>query len=169
MMDPTTRALERLADTLWAQRHLVELLLYRLTVAKLVLAADERRFVALAVGEVDDAVDKLRDAELKREVAIGELADQWGLRSEDLTLSEVAERAPEPYQAVFADHRDGFQALTEEIEATASENRRLATAGLRSVQHALDVLTSDTTGTYTAAGTTEWPRTTSPTRLDQTL
>lgn len=162
------RELEALADTLWAERHLVELLLYRLTLAKLVLAADERRFVALAVGEVDEAVNRLREAELRRELAIAELADAWGEPASELTLTAVAERAPQPWSKVFTDHREGFRALTEEIEATSAENRRLASAGLQSVQHALDVLTTDRTGTYTAAGVAE-PSSARPTRLDQTL
>lgn len=163
-----TPELEVLADTLWAERHLVELLLYRLTLAKLVLAADERRFVALTIGEVEEAVQRLRDAELRREVAIADLADAWEEPVATLTLAAVAERAPQPWSKVFDDHREGFRALTEEIEATSAENRRLASAGLQSVQHALDVLTTDRTGTYTAAGVAE-PASTRPTRLDQTL
>lgn len=160
--------LEMLADTLWAERHVVELLLYRLTLAKLVLAADERRFVPLAIGEVDEAVSRLRSAELRREIAIAELAEAWNEPVSALTLAAIAARAPEPWGKVFADHRDGFRTLTEEIEATSAENRRLASAGLQSVQHALDVLTADRTGTYTAAGTAE-SAPARPTRLNQTL
>lgn len=160
--------LEVLADTLWSERHLVELLLYRLTLAKLVLAADDRRFVALAVSEVETAVERLRDAELERESAIAELAGRWETDPESLTLAEIAERSPEPMASVLADHRDGFRRLADEIEATAAENRRLASAGLQSVRDALDVLTRDRSGTYTASGTTERGAV-APTRLDRTL
>ena len=118
----TAPELERLADTLWAERHVVELLLYRLTVAKLMLAADERRFVSLAIGEVEEAVDSLREAELRRETAIAALADVWDMDPDKLTLGDLAERAPEPFASVLADHREGFRKLTEEIEATAGEN-----------------------------------------------
>lgn len=168
MTRPSTPELEHLADTLWAERHVVELLLYRLTLAKLVLAADERRFVSLVVGEVEEAVDSLWEAELRRETAIGALADAWDIDVEELTLGDLAEQAPEPFASVLADHRDGFRALTEEIEATAGENRRLAAAGLQSVRHALDVLTADTSGTYTATGRADQPRPMA-TRLDRAL
>lgn len=160
--------LEALADTLWTERHLVELLLYRLSVAKHVLAADDRRFVALAVGEVETAIDRLRDAELQREEAIAALARRWDAAPDALTLAEIAEGCDEPLATVFADHRDGFRQLADEIEATAAENRRLASAGLQSVRNALDVLTHDRSGTYTPSGVTDAAGV-APTRLDRSV
>lgn len=164
-----TGALEALADTLWAERHVVHYLLFKLVTARLVLAADERRFVGLALDEVERMMDSLREAELRREMALEEVATAWGADPAELTLSSLAERSPEPLRSVFADHRDAFLGLAQEIEETAADNRRLASTALDHVQQSLDSLTGPERGqTYTAQGRPARP-TTAPTRLDRVL
>lgn len=161
--------LEALADTLWAERHLVEFLLYKLTVAKLILAADERRFVSVALSEVERVMAGLRDAEERRNEAVAAVAADWDRPLRELTLSVLAEEAPEPMRSVFADHREGFLELSTEIEETAAENRRLASGALNTVQRALDALTGEQTGpTYDAAGR-QRPGQAGPTTWDQAL
>ncbi len=145
--------LELLAETLWAERHVVELLLYKLTSARLILAADERRYVALALDEVERCVDLLRGAEDRRSEAIAAVAQAFGLMPEQVTLSELATSAPEPLRTVFADHQSSFREMAAEIEETAGTNRQLAGAALSSVQQALDSLAAPAfTSTYTAQG-----------------
>jgi hypothetical protein len=143
------RELEALAETLWAERHVVEYLLFKLVTAKLVLGADERRFVKPALDEVSRVTGALRQA--------------------DLTLVELAARAGQPMQSVFLDHRDGFRALAEQIEETTAANRQLAAGALASVSETLDGLTGPAMATtYTASGRTETGRT-GPSRLDWVL
>jgi hypothetical protein len=164
-----TGALESLADTLWTERHVVGYLLFKLVTAKLVLASDERRFVAPALDEVERMMEALREAELRREMALGAVAEQWELSTDDLTLSYLVERAPEPLRSVFADHRDAFLGLAQEIDETAAHNRRLASAALDHVQQSLEGLTGPAQGqTYTSAGRPDTPLT-APTRLDRVL
>lgn len=151
--DPSRQRLEKLVETLWAERHVVELLLYKLTAARLFLAADERRFVAVALDEVERVVDLLRDAEARRVEAIAAVAQAFGVPVDQVTLTELATSAPEPLRSVFADHRQGFDALTSEIEETAGMNRQLANAALSAVQQALDSLAGPAfAATYTADG-----------------
>jgi hypothetical protein len=164
-----TVALEALADTLWSERHVVELLLYKLTAARLFLAADERRFVPVALDEVERVVDLLRAAEGGRTAALAAAAPELGLAPEEVTLAELATSAPEPLRSVFADHREGFATLTAEIEETAALNRRLASAALASVQQALDRLTGPAlVTTYTAQGRHDVAAPT-PVRLDRVM
>ncbi len=145
--------LERLADSLWAERHVVDLLLYKLLSAKYFLAADERRFVALALDEVERAVELLRGAEARRSAALAHVAAAHGCEPDTLTLGLLASRSPEPYRSVFADHREAFAALAAEIEETATTNRRLATTALGLVARTLDALAgAPVTTTYTASG-----------------
>lgn len=166
---PSRERLEALADTLWAERHVVEFLLYKLTVAKLLLVADERRFVSAALSEVEQVVARLRDAEQRRQEAVATVAAEWGRRPADLTLSVLADEAPDPLRGVFEDHRKGFLELSAEIEETAAENRRLATGSLNSIQQALEALTGVGSGpTYTASGRTEAPQV-RPSQWDQSL
>lgn len=164
-----TRDLEVLAGTLWDERHVVEYLLFKLVTAKLVLAADERRFVALALDEVERVLRALRDAEQRRAAAVAVVAANWGVPTDDLTLAELASRAPASYRSVFADHRDGFAKLAVEIEETAATNRRLASTALTHLRTSLGSLTGPAVGqTYTAEGRPDL-RVTTPMRLDQVL
>lgn len=166
---PSRERLEALADTLWAERHVVEFLLYKLTVAKLLLVADERRFVSASLSEVEQVVSRLRDAEERRQAALADVAAEWGRRPQDVTLSVLAEETAEPMRGVFEDHRKGFLELSVEIEETAAENRRLASGSLNSIQEALDALTGQATGpTYTATGRTQSPQV-GPSQWDQSL
>ena len=139
--DEPAGGLEVLADTLWAERHVVEMLLFKLVTARLLLAADERRFVGHALGEVERVVDALREAELLRAMAVESYAEQRGLAADDVSLGWLARNAPAPWQEVFADHRKAFLALAAEIDETTSDNRQLAHAGLNRIQDTIGVLT----------------------------
>ena len=166
---PSRERLEELADTLWAERHLVEFLLYKLTVAKLLLVADERRFVSAALAEVEQVVTRLRDAEQRRQSAVATVAAEWRRAPSDITLSALAEDTEEPMRGVFEDHRKGFLELSVEIEETAMENRRLASGSLNLIQQAIEALAGPPAApTYNATGRTQAPQV-GPSKWDQSL
>lgn len=147
--------LDRLAQRLWDERHVVTVLLYKLTVTRLLLAADERRFVADALREVEHAVELLRVGEQARDTAVRDLAGAWRRDPEDLTLDELARIAPEPYGQTFREHLAAFRTLAAEIEGATRENRALARTDLSSVADQLDLLTgasATTSTTYDAQG-----------------
>lgn len=149
------RALEELTRCLWGQRDIVTSLLYRLTVTRLLLAADERRFLPDALREVEQAVDLLREGELARDAALREVAGLWYADPEELTLGELARRSPPPFDHTFTDHRSAFRDLAAEIERTARENRELANSGIDLVTEQLDQLTGGASApptTYDAHG-----------------
>lgn len=161
--------LEALADTLWSERHVVEYLLFKLVTAKLLLAATERRFISTALDEVERVIATLRSAEVQRAAALEAVADDWGVDADDLTLAELATRAPAPMDSVFADHRDAFDRLATEIEDTANTNRQLASAALGEVQATIEALAGPSgPRTYTAAGRHD-ADSTRPVRLDEVL
>jgi hypothetical protein len=135
------RALEELARRLGDERQVVSFLLYKLTVTHLMLAADDRRFVPEALEEVEHAVELLREGELRRDSALRELAAIWRTEPTTLTLAELAQRSPRPFDHVFADHLAGFRELAAEIERTAGANRVLARSDLSIVTGQLDQLT----------------------------
>lgn len=149
-------ALEELGHRLWDERQVVNHLLYRLTVTKLLLAADERRFVSDAFDEVEHAVELLREGELRREDALRELAERWRIAPAELTLDELARLSPPPFDLTFEEHRTAFQQLAAEIEEVARQNRALANSELDEVQGAINLLTGDhrptTSATYDAQG-----------------
>ncbi|GGI06667.1 hypothetical protein GCM10011354_20240 [Egicoccus halophilus] len=130
-------------------------LLFKLTVTRLLLAADERRFVAQALAEVETAVDALRQDEYRRDEALRVLAGLWGTDPLLLTLAELARLAPPPFDHTFADHAGAFRALAAEIDHVARENRVLAQGDLQMVADQLDHLTGPqlpVASTYDASG-----------------
>lgn len=148
-------ALEELARRLSDERQVVTFLLYKLTVTNLMLAADERRFVSQALEEVEEAVELLREGELRRDEALRQLAALWTTDPAVLTLAELARRSPPPYDHVFSDHLAAFRELAAEVERTAGANRVLARSDLTMVASQLDQLTGAATRsatTYDAHG-----------------
>lgn len=162
--------LQRLAETLWEERLVVEQLLYRLTCAKLLLSADEQRFVTRAIDEVEDEIARLREVELLRAGVVQEVAEAAGGSMTDLSLGDLARDTPGPWPRVFGDLRTAFLGLAEEIEATTAVNRALASQALTRVRDSIDALSgADTTATtYTADGLTSAP-TGIPLHLDRAL
>ena len=153
---PYTDALRTLMGKLWMERHALELLAYKLTCAKLIMAGDIRRYVATALAGVEHAVDRVRVAELDRSIALAQVAEDWDVPTSTLTLDYLAEHAPEPARMMFEEHQQAFRQLVAEIEDTATENRKLATSSLRVIQAALDdLIRSETGATYGATGLRE--------------
>ena len=160
---PATRELSQLNEVLWAERRLLEVLLYRLVSAKLVFAADEKRFIPLALAEVERAMEKIRVAELQRSLVIGRLSLAWDIPREDLTLVYLADWAPEPARTLFDDHRTACMEITAEIEQVSRENKRLAAAGLSEVRELVELVVGPQAmatidgGGYTQRGAHERP------------
>jgi hypothetical protein len=160
---PATRELTQLNEVLWAERRLLDVLLYRLVSAKLVLASDEKRFVPLALAEVERAMEKIRVAELQRSLVIGRLSLAWGVPRDELSLVYLADWAPEPARTLFEDHRTACLELTAEIEQVSRENQRLAAAGMSEVRQLLEqvvgpeVMATVDGGAYTQRGARERP------------
>lgn len=158
-----------LADAVWVERDATEQLLYRLTVAGLLLAGDDRRYTATALGEVETAVDRLELASLHRATALQALAQAWGVPVDDLTLATVAAQAPDPWSTIFSDHHHRLTVLTEELASTTERNRRLATASLQSVRERLATATGTSTPQiYASVGSSAVAPTPSG-RIDQVL
>ena len=161
------RDLETLADILWAERRVVEYLLFKLITAKLILAADERRFVASALEEVDRTGQTLRATEVQRAAALDAVARNWGVAGDDLTLPELAERAGEPMASVFRDHQIAFTELAGELAETARANRKLASASLAHVRETIAALSGPATSRTNNATGRSGEAVATPVRFDQ--
>ena len=162
--------LVELADTLTAERRLLEQLLFKLVEARLILAADEARFVGQAMAEVETVMERLRLFEQHRVDAVARLADALGEPPSRVTLSYLAEWAPEPYRTMFDHHRDHFLRLTEEICQATVDNRRLATMAVQNLTATLGAMVGGGgLATYTADGRTSSRTPVIPTQLDEVL
>ena len=121
--------MDELARLLGHERRLLELLLFKLVEGRHLLTAGEARFLPYAAAEVERAMERLQEAELRRSVLVHRLAAELELPEEALTMGALARDSLEPYRTIFADHRKAFLALAAEIEDVTRQNRRLAERG----------------------------------------
>jgi hypothetical protein len=131
--------LSEASNILWRQRHLLELLLFKLDVEQTLLAAGRLRWLARATNEVEIVLDEIRATELARAVAIDELASQHGL-APGCSLRELAAAVPAPWDGILTEHRTAFLSLTEEIAVVARANRDLVSHGQQAVAEVLDLV-----------------------------
>jgi hypothetical protein len=150
--DPTTPedSWAALCSLLWAERELLEHLLFKLTEEQHIVASGSTRWLNQADDEVSQAVAALQDTEVVRAAEVEAITRRLGA-GVDTTLRELAERAPEPWGLLLADHREVLRALALEIDAAATDNRRLLLAGFEATRETLDRATS-VAATYDAHG-----------------
>ena len=115
--------MDELATVLGDERHLLDLLLYRLITCRELLAAGGARFLAYAATEVEETTERVQEAELRRSLLVARLARR--LDSDELTLMDLCLHSREPFGTIFSEHRKAFVELMSEIEEVVSENRRL--------------------------------------------
>ena len=124
------------SSTLWRERNLLELLLFKLEEEQLILAAGRSRWLARATAEVEMVLGEIKGAELQRAVEVDGLAAELGLHPNP-SLSELAAVAPEPWNGLLEQHRAAFLVATQEITELATMNREMLAAGLRATEEAL--------------------------------
>jgi hypothetical protein len=113
---------------LWQERHLLELLQFKLDEQQLLLAAERARYLAFAGAEIERVLEELRHVELVRAIEVDTLAESLGLQPSP-SLAELAEASPPPWGALFAQHRAALQEQTDDIRAIAATNRSLLVNG----------------------------------------
>lgn len=169
MSPPTTRApggeshaetaLANISSALWRIRELLDLLTFKLETEQVLVAAGRSRWLGRATYEVELVLEELRHADLRRTIELGDVADALGL-SPDISLLELAEAAPAPWDDVLTDHRGKLISATTEISALAESNRVLLDSSYRALQETLGLLSATPEpSTYTADGATSPPTT----------
>jgi hypothetical protein len=129
-------SLDEVSQTLWHERQLLDLLVCKLEVKQLVLAVGRNRLLPAVTREVEHVVAELKEVELLRAVLIDAVAEQAALEP-GITLRQLAESAPSPWDTIFELHRMAFLVTVEELRSVARINRDLLAQGARAVQDAL--------------------------------
>jgi flagellar biosynthesis/type III secretory pathway chaperone len=142
--------LGRLSEVLWRERHLLELLVFKLEEEQLVITSGRTRWLAHATREVENVLDEIRAADLGRAIEADEAAVSLGLEP-GCSLNTLARSAPPPWDELLLAHRDAFVSLTAEIHTLSAGNRDLLAVSYKATQEALanlqkSVLTYDGTG-----------------------
>ncbi len=142
--------MEKLSLILWRERELLDTLLYKLEVERLVLVTGNSRWLMHATREVEAVLTTLRETEVLRAVASDQAAASVSLASNP-SLRALARAADAPWDELLNEHGDAFEALTREITALADTNRELITVGYRSAHETILALGEAVDG-YTHEG-----------------
>lgn len=125
--------IDELAAVLGRERRLLEFLLFKLTEARLLLEADEHRFLPWAAAEVERAAHRVRQTELLR----GALVPQLG---EHDTLAGLADASDEPWRLILHEQRAELARLLRDVTAATDVNRSLAFHGIRYVGELMEMI-----------------------------
>lgn len=115
--------MERVSSILEREGEALELLLFKLIETKLLLTADEARFLPRATREVERARARARELDLLRAATIVQVAGGASLR-------DLAAGAAGPWPAILRDHHDVLARLVDEIDVVAHQNACAAQRGL---------------------------------------
>jgi hypothetical protein len=144
-------SLTEVSSILWRERELLDLLLFKLEEEQLLLAAGRSRWLGHATREVEMVLEELRRAELGRAVEVEAIAVSLGL-APDVSLRELAAKAPAPWDDILREHRNAFLAATQEISALAQANKELISNGFRAARETLMSLGEPEVATYDPSG-----------------
>ena len=111
--------MEDLSLILWRERELLETLLYKLEMEKLVLASGSSRWLATSAREVEGILASIRETELLRAVVADEAAASIGMAANP-SLRALAEAVDEPWRSILLDHRAAFVQYSREIMEIAA-------------------------------------------------
>ncbi len=146
----TAMSMEDLSLVLWRERELLETLLYKLEVEKLVLASHSTRWLAPAAREVEAVLETIRATELLRAVAADSAATSVGLASNP-SLRALAEAVGEPWHTILMEHHKAFVTYTRDLVDIAATNRELLTASQQAAREAFLGLSEHPAG-YSPSG-----------------
>jgi hypothetical protein len=144
-------SLTEVSSILWRERELLELLLFKLEEEQLLLAAGRSRWLGHATREVEMVLEEIRRAELGRAVEVEAVAVELGLPP-NVSLRELSDQAPAPWNDILREHRNAFMTASAEISALAQANRELLTAGFRAARETLMSLSEPEVTTYAPNG-----------------
>ena len=134
-----------LSALLWRERELLELLTFKLEEEQLLLTAGRTRWVDHATREVEQVLERLREAGLARAVEVSSVAQEWGT-DEEAPLRDIIASAPAgPWGEIFTAHLRAMTDLTARIAQLRDENERFLRAAARATQETLAATTDDAT------------------------
>lgn len=128
--------LREVSAVLWKERHLLELLLFKLEEEQLLLAAGRNRWLPRATREVEMVLEEIRHTELERAVEVERVAAALGL-PHDASLRMLAEATAPPWRGLLSEHREAFLSLTDEVTQMVQANRELLSRGQKAVRDVL--------------------------------
>lgn len=120
--------LHELSAVLWRERELLDVLLYKLDVERLLLATGQHRWLGRAANEIEYVTARLKEVGLTRAVESAEVAEELDLEP-DATLRALVEATDdEVWRDILAAHLAALVATTGDIAALRDANERMLRA-----------------------------------------
>ena len=113
--------MDELLDALGRQRHVLEVLLFRMLEARHLLDSGEVRFLHLAAQDIEAASEAVREVELRR--ALLPLPD-------GTTLRQLSDASPSPLMEILHEHLLELSRVAAELGAATEAVGDLAAAGV---------------------------------------
>lgn len=144
-------SIHELSALLWKERELLELLVYKLEVERLLLTSGKTRWIGRASDEIEQVTTHLSALGLTRAVEVAAVALEWNT-PEDATLRELVAGAPAGVWAeILEGHLAGLLDLTTQIRELRDSNEQLLRQASRSTQETLAGVTPSPS-TYDSQG-----------------
>ena len=144
-------AVDDLSDQLWTMRELLEQLVYKLEVQRLLLNSGQARWLPFVGAELEALVTAITEVELARQHASRRVAARLGL-APDTTLDELVDRVGAPWSDVLRTHRLHLLSLHGQVEDASHNNHELARHGVARTKDLLAALTEETVDVYDPGG-----------------
>ncbi|MFK4729762.1 flagellar export chaperone FlgN [Agromyces mediolanus] len=145
-------SLHELSAVLWRERELLDVLLYKLEVERLLLATDRRRWLGRAAHEIEFLTARLKEVGLARAVESAEVAEELQLSAE-ATLQELADAVgDEVWRDILLAHLAALREVTGEIGELRDANEQLLKQAARPAGLSPHAAPRRGTTTYDARG-----------------
>jgi flagellar biosynthesis/type III secretory pathway chaperone len=145
---------QHLSTLLWREQELLDLLLFKAEEKQYLILTGKTRWLARIAHEIEVVLDQLRTLEVERAAATEALAVRLGLGANP-SLRQLAEKAPTPWNDLFAKHHEALLVLVTDLRSLSDANRELIEGGMAVLGDALLSVRSPSAGTYGATGRTQ--------------
>lgn len=146
-MDPV----EDLSHQLWTIRELLDELVYKLEVQRLLLAAGSTRWLSNAASELQAVIDAIGEVDTVRAEAQHAVAERLQIDPES-TLQELITHLDEGQAIAMRAHRVHLLSLQEEVAEASRSNQELARRGLARTQDLAASLGTGSVDAYDPVG-----------------
>ena len=149
VIDPTT---ETLFEVLLQERRLLELLIFRLSEAQLLIDARQDRYLGPASDDVAAIERQLGEVELMRAILITGLAERWGVDPDEMTLRSIMRDASKEHQEQLRRELDQLCRLTQEVSVLKQAISTTSVEHQEATQNTLNRLASGLVTSYGSEG-----------------
>jgi hypothetical protein len=120
--------MHELSAVLWRERELLDVLLYKLDVERLLLATAQHRWLGRAAHEIEYVTTRLKEVGLTRAVESAEVAEELGLDADATLRALVDATTDEVWQDILSAHLTALVAATGDIASLRDANERMLRA-----------------------------------------